>query len=296
MERRFATMGTTAHVIVLGGSWSLTAVAQRHLEDLDARWSRFRSDSEVSRLNALTGAHVATSAETALLVRRMVEAWELTGGLCDASVHDAVVAAGYDRTFGLLARAGSPSAPAADDLVPRVPGMGGVTSGARWVHLPAGTRVDPGAIGKGLAADLVAEELIAAGADGVLVNVGGDLRVAGSGPDGGWRVAVEGPLGGHAATLTLVHGAVATTTGARRRWATGSRSPAHHVIDPRHGAPAADPQRSVTVAAAEGWLAEALATAAFLDPGSSALAHAAATLEVDPDHRVRDLLDRRAAA
>ncbi len=318
METRFPTMGTTAHVVVLGGRRSLATAAQRRLEDLDARWSRFRPDSEVSRLNAAAGAHVPTSAETALLVRRMVDAWELTAGLCDASVHDAVLAAGYDRTFAALPPAGSPPngsfqdflgmpqkswneqgcgarTPAADDLARPVPGMAGVTTGARWVHLPAGTRVDPGAIGKGLAADLVAEELIAAGADGALINVGGDLRAAGTAPQGGWRVAVEGPLGGHAATLTLNEGAVATTTGARRRWATADGT-AHHVLDPRTGSPACDPQRSITVAAAEGWLAEALATAAFLDAGTHALAHAAAALEVGHDHRVRDLLDDRRVA
>ena len=108
VETRFPTMGTTAHVVVLGGRRSLATAAQRRLEDLDARWSRFRPDSEVSRLNAAAGAHVPTSAETALLVRRMVDAWELTAGLCDASVHDAVLAAGYDRTFAALPPAGSP--------------------------------------------------------------------------------------------------------------------------------------------------------------------------------------------
>lgn len=325
MELRFAVMGTTAHVLVLGGPVTVVGGVRERLHDLDRRWSRFRPDSELSRLNRTTGHHVPASPETALLVRRMVEAWELTAGLCDASVHDAVVAAGYDRTFARLPR----RAVGTLGLAAPPPGMAGVTAGDRWVHLPAGTRIDPGAIGKGLAADLAAVEALDAGARGVLVNVGGDLVAAGEAPAGGWRVAVEGPLGGHAATLALHDGAVATTTGARRRWATvrsshgappsraadalerspsaaaacsfvaerlprpGDRAPAeeaHHVIDPITGRPAHRPERSVTVAAAHGWLAEALATAEFLDLASSALRHAGAALEVGAAMTVRDLL------
>jgi len=62
---------------------------------------------------------------------------------------------------------------------------------ATTVRLPAGTGFDAGGIGKGLAADLVTTEAIAAGADGICVNLGGDLRVAGTGPDGAWTVGIE---------------------------------------------------------------------------------------------------------
>src|SRR5204862_328066 len=65
----------------------------------------------------------------------------------------------------------------------------------REVRLPAGTGFDPGGIGKGLAADMVVAETMAAGAAGVCVNLGGDLRVTGLDPtDAAWTVAVEYPL------------------------------------------------------------------------------------------------------
>ena len=86
----------------------------------------------------------------------------------------------------------------------------------------AGVGFDPGGIGKGFAADLVLDELLAEGAGGACVNLGGDVRVGGLGPDGGdWTVTVEDPrdpAGPPLVTLLLADGAVATSSRCRRRW------------------------------------------------------------------------------
>ena len=119
------------------------------------------------------------------------------------------------------------------------------------------------------------------------MNVGGDLRVSGTAPQGGpWAVAVPHPHGGQAATLELTEGAAATSSPLRRAWQVGGR-PAHHLIDPHTGQPADTGILQVTVVAAEAWRAEVAAKAAFLAGLPDALALAtrlgAEALVVDQD-------------
>ena len=136
------------------------------------------------------------------------------------------------------------------------------------VRLPAGLGFDPGGIGKGLAADLVSDELVRAGADGVCVNLGGDLRVRGSAPDGrAWTVSVDHP--GQRTPIALVglaDGAVATSTTLRRRWVVDGVA-RHHLIDPRTGAPSSSDLALVAVVAGSAWMAEVLAKGVLLRGG-----------------------------
>jgi len=282
-ERRFHAMGSDAHVIVVGGPDGLADELERMVAELEQRWSRFLSTSEVSRLNDLAGTPVAVHPQTRLLVARAVEAWHITGGSFDPTVLGAVVRAGYDTSLDgrLDGRAGARTA-GASDLVVACTDITVDHAGGR-VRLPAGTGFDPGGIGKGLAADLVAEAAVAAGATGVCVNLGGDLRVTGCAPNGGsWNVAVEHPTrDAPLAVLDVASGAVATSTTLRRRW-TVDGVHRHHLVDPRSGEPSTSDLELVTVIAGAGWHAEVLATASMLrgadrafdllTPGTHALA------------------------
>jgi thiamine biosynthesis lipoprotein len=123
--------------------------------------------------------------------------------------------------------------------------------------------VDPGGIGKGLAADLVAVELLDAGAAGCLVNVGGDLRALGRSPtDAGWVVTVPDPYrpGAELLRAALPEGGVATSSRLERRWRAGGIE-VHHLIDPSTGAPANGDIVAATVVAAQAWEAEVLVKA-----------------------------------
>ena len=100
-EIHFPAMGSSAHVIVVGGHPSLPARARRSLDALERAWSRFLPDSEVSLLNASPGSRCAVSPETRLLVRRAIEGYRFTAGRFDPTVLPAVIAAGYDRDFGV---------------------------------------------------------------------------------------------------------------------------------------------------------------------------------------------------
>jgi thiamine biosynthesis lipoprotein len=251
--------------------------ARARIDELERRWSRFLADSELCRLNRAAGSPVLVSAETFDLVALAVAAWHRTEGLFDPTVLSAMVANGYDRSFDLLAdgaddRVSVPDRPA--------PGCGGIdldrTLGA--VTLPPGVGLDLGGIAKGRAADLVAGELLEAGAAGVCVNLGGDLRVAGSGPGtDGWVVGIDDPfdLGTTAWTIALARGAVVTSARTRRRW-RASGADRHHLVDPATGGPADSGVAAVTVVGAEAADAEVLAKTALI-----AGAEAGATLLVE---------------
>jgi FAD:protein FMN transferase len=284
----FPAMGSEASVYVVEGPASLVERARARIEALEGLWSRFRPASELTRLNDSAGGHPRrVSPETFELIRRGIEAWRMTGGLYDPTVLGDVLRAGYTTSFDEL-RGG-----------PRPAGESGLTRGAgdieldlrtRSVRLPAGVGFDPGGIGKGLAADLVVADLLAAGAAGACVNLGGDVRAAGTPPEESWAIAIEHPTRPTPiAVAQLRDGAVATSSRLRRCWST-SQGVAHHLIDPRRGAPSDTTVGAATVIAARGWHAEAFAKAAFL-AGPSGLATfdrlGVAVVLVDVDGEIR---------
>jgi thiamine biosynthesis lipoprotein len=255
-------MGTSAHVVVVADDPTpLLHRARRRLAELEARWSRFRGDSEISRLNAATGRSVVVSTDTLTLLSRSVQGWRRTGGLFDPTVHAALVGHGYDRDLALVQARPA----AAIRLSGPAPGCAGIEIDpvASAVRLPPEVTVDPGGIGKGLAADLVAAELLHDGAAGCLVNVGGDLRAAGAPPTpDGWVVTVPDPLRTDEELLraALPEGGVATSSRLERRWRIGEAE-VHHLIDPFTGTPAEADVALATVFAAQAWEAEALVKA-----------------------------------
>lgn len=273
VSRVFRAMGTDCELTVYGvGAAEFAAMGVQRVELLEQCWSRFRPSSELTNLNSLAGSGpVNVSDDLLTLVDIMLEAWKSTGGLFDPTVINSMNALGYDRDFASVIARDAIAAVTAQ--VTRAPGMGDVLidEEAMTVSLPAGVGVDPGAIGKGLAADIIVEELMNAGADGVLVNLGGDIVFAGSpGSDAPWVIAILDerlPLDSGDRVVRHLefetgtdHGAVATSTTLKRVWANGR----HHVIDPRTGNVARTDLVQATIAASTGWWAEVAATTALL--------------------------------
>lgn len=254
-ELRFPAMGSQAHLII-DGPPELAEQGRERVAQLERRWSRLVPGSEISRLNIHAGRTLVVSDDTVLLVERAIEAWRLTGGTFDPTVLGDVIRAGYDRPIDEVPADG----PAPWN--PCLPGCTDVRVDGNEVTFPAGTGFDPGGIGKGLAADIVATELRAAGAGAVCVNLGGDVRVSGR-PAGesGWTIAVEHldtaePI----ALVGLADGAVTTSTTLLRRWRQDGILK-HHLIDPFTGEPADTDLELVSVVAGEAWFAEVLAKA-----------------------------------
>jgi thiamine biosynthesis lipoprotein len=219
--------------------------AEAELERLEQVLSRFRPDSELSRLNR-DGRSSAASPDLVRVVELALAAREATGGRFDPTVHDALVAAGYDRTFEEVPA----EAPAVSD---RGVACGGVVRvDGQTIELEPGTHLDLGGIGKGYAVDRVAESLAVAGP--CLVGAGGDIAVRG----GSWPIGVADGL-----TLELSRGGIATSGRDRRCWVRGGEE-LHHLIDPSTGRPAESDLVRVTVVADSAADAEVLAKAAFL--------------------------------
>ena len=266
----WAALGTSVHLVVTAPDRRDAArvAVEAVLGRIDLAASRFRPDSELARVNTAGGEWVPVSRTLAQALRVALDAAAWTDGLVDPTVGAALVDLGYDRTFAEV--------PAQDPrpviTVRTVTGWRRVELDERGlrVRVPAGTVVDLGATAKGLAADWAAAEAAAAAGCGVLVNLGGDLAVAGEPPAEGWSVTV-----GDQATLdlspgsepeqvvTVRAGAVATSSLAARRWRRGGTD-LHHLIDPRVGQPSCGLFRTVSVAASTCRLANAASTAAVI--------------------------------
>ena len=246
-----SALGTTARVVV----WpphelprALDAV-DRQLLALDQQASRFREDSEISQVNSSESHTLFLSEGLAELLATAVAAAELTAGLVDPTVGDALIAMGYDRDFSSVPKS-RPDAPAVGTPAP---GWASIELDGRLLRRPAGMVLDLGATAKGVGSDrsaIAARRSMDGG--GVLVSLGGDLAVAGESPLGGWPILVaEDPIGDERPSAHVVRfsrGGVATSSVLCRRWRRGDRT-LHHIIDPRTGEPAQGRWRTATVAA-----------------------------------------------
>jgi thiamine biosynthesis lipoprotein len=275
-------LGTSARVAAWPpcGLAAVLAAVDAELDRLDRQASRFRADSEVSRIHRAPGPVHRVSDGLAEAIRVALAAAQWTGGLTDPTVGAALIALGYDRDFAAIGP-GMPPPPAGPDPVP---GWRSVRLHGTALRLPAGTVLDLGATGKGLGSDRAATAAgRACGQGGVLVSLGGDIMVDGLPPRGGWPVAVAdscdlgggtpadtvgglagNPGGGPPGQLVrLAAGGLATSSVTCRQWQRDGQ-PVHHIIDPRTGSPAYGPWRTVSVAAASCAEANAAATAAIV--------------------------------
>jgi thiamine biosynthesis lipoprotein len=209
------------------------------LNETEISLSRFRSDSELCRLNR-RGTLVA-GRRLLEAVRAATLAYEWSGGILDPRVIGALESFGYRNSLP-DGKIPSTSVPEPLEPVDMRTWMDGNTG---RVRLPLGVRLDLAGVGKALGIGWAARQL--AGHAGFLVDVGGDIVALGTDErEEPWRVAVDhgGVVGEFAGTFL----AVATSTTTRRKWKAGGRA-AHHLIDPRTGAPSQSDLLYATVAA-----------------------------------------------
>jgi len=245
----------------------------------DAAMSRFRDDSELTRVNRRSPGAVPMSR---LLVRALVaadRAVRITTGRFDPRIVDALERIGYAGVP--QAASGVPQAASGERSLRTSPARV-LDRRGRAGPVALATPVDLGGIGKGLALRWAARALdhfLESGPEisGYLLDAGGDVAAAGA-PGGRdpWQVGVEDPAGGDEPIAVIAirdRGAVATSSIRRLRWTHDGRA-VHHLIDPRTGEPGGDGLVAVTVAAADPAWAEVWSKALFLEgrPGIAALA------------------------
>lgn len=265
---RFPALGTTVEVMVTERAALPIAerVVREHLRAIDAAASRFRPDSELSRLQRRAGAAVAVSPLLFEALTVALRAAELTDGLVDPTVGQAVCALGYDRDFRVLDR----DQPRPAEPTGRAPGWWRVrliADDPPRVIVPRGVRVDLGATVKAWVTDRAAKHAASESGCGVLVGVGGDIAVAGPAPADGWPITVTddhaGPGLAPHATISVRSAAVATSGITSRTWVRGGRR-VHHIVDPRTGDVPELVWRAVSVAAATCADANTASTAAIV--------------------------------
>jgi FAD:protein FMN transferase len=247
------------------------AAARAEVAACEVALSRFRPDSDLSRLNAAGGRWTGVDHRLVDALALSLRARTDTSGRFDPTVLPALVAAGYDASF--------------EQLVERLPRpSAGWRAGARIeidreacrARLEQGTAVDLGGIGKGFAAERALDAMQDAwpGITGGLLDLGGDLALRGAPPERGpWRIRVADPRrSGHAVGVLLVEsGGIATSGRDVRRFGPGRTL--HHLIDPATGMSAAQGPLAVTVVAPDPAEAEAHATALAISSPGDAEAH-----------------------
>ncbi len=241
----------------------LTAAAQdlvALLDRVDRAASRFRDDSALSIANQRAGRPTPVPALLVDLVGAALDAARQTDGAVDPTLGLAMRRIGYDRDIAQLV-ADAEEGPAPD---PQPGGWRGVRLHREvgLLTVPAGRALDLGATAKAWTADHAARTLAERYRTGVLVELGGDLAVAGHRP-GGWCIQVAERAGGDGQLVVIHGGGLTTSTTTVRRWRRGSRA-MHHIVDPATGLPAAGPWRTVSVAAPSAFAANVASTAAIV--------------------------------
>lgn len=292
----FQAMGTDCRILLDGVDEDLAATAAEaatdEVERLEQKYSRYRPDSTLSRINRACGAGGAVDldAETAFLLDYAERARDLSDGA-------------FDITSGILRhvwRDGADRTTVEADLARLMPlvGFDKLHRSDRSLRFAmAGMEIDLGGLVKEYAADRAAEACRRAGAPFGLVDLGGDVAVVGAQADGRpWEIEPKTPPGGSASlgTFRLEAGGVATS-GDYERWTMVGGKRCSHILDARTGRPASG-LSSVTVIADTALLAGTLATIAILRGVSSVEwleARDVAHLVMDGEGRIlADQLDR----
>jgi FAD:protein FMN transferase len=261
---RFRAMASPCEVLIDTTDPALArhlgALAQAEALRVERKFSRYRADNIVHRINQSNGAAITVDDETAALLDYADACWRLSEGR-------------FDITSGILRRAWRfdggdrvPAPEAVEALLTHI-GWGKLIWTRPHLRLRPGMEIDFGGIGKEYAVDLTVRQLHAQDRPSALVNYGGDLAATGPRADGrGWIVGVEDPehRAVARASFELKHGGLATSGDTRRFVLHGGRRYGH-ILDPRDGWPVKDAPRSVTVAANSCTEAGLLATLAMLN-------------------------------
>lgn len=285
-HRSFRSLGTQIDLWIGGvperRALSALADAEEFVLDFDDRLSRFKRDSELSRLNRDQRETVEISPLMLRLLDASLWAAEASGGLVDPTIAKSLRRAGYTRS-----RDGAEPASLAQALAaqPRTR-VAQPNPDSRWreisldrsamtVSRPFGIELDSGGCGKGLAADMIDERwrLQLGSAARWVIDCGGDVRIGGTGP--AIDVGIEPPVGDLIAERTAAplsvrvnEGAVATSGLGQRIWRNPDGSFAHHLIDPASGRPAWTGVAGITQLAPTALIAETMAKMALLSgPG-----------------------------
>jgi len=264
VNHAFHAMGSPCHLQFYAVSRQQAQEAkllvQQRLEQLEQRYSRYRDDSLISKINRASGSAKATKIdpETAALLAYAEQCFQESDGL-------------FDVTSGILGKAWSLNKtvlPSEQQLrqYQKLIGWKKVEWSQKSVYLPeAGMQLDFGGIVKEYAADSIAQLLKNKGITSGIVELGGDIKVIGPRPSGeGWPVAIRNPLeqNKQSLQLTIKQGALASS-GDYERFQLIDGVRYSHILNPKTGMPTTG-LRAVSILSEHCVVAGSIATLAML--------------------------------
>lgn len=252
-----------------------TRIVEELMGEVSRAASRFREDSDLSRVNAAAGALVPVSSLAISLLDVALDAARRTDGAVDPTVGALLLGAGYVDDIEVVRAAGPAHAHTLQ--VSADWSAVAIDHELRLVGVPAGVRLDLGATAKAWTVDEAVRRVHARLGHAVLVGIGGDLAVAGVG-ESPWHVDVSEVAGGPVHQVDVTYGGLATSSVLSRAW-TSDRGTEHHVIDPVTGRPAVGSVRTATVWAPTAVAANTWSTAAIVWGASAALRLCAAGVD-----------------
>lgn len=260
----FAALGTTIEVGTQPWKREALSLVRQVMVDIDEGCSRFRSDSDLTRVNTNPGRWVPVGPVLIAAVNVAVEASDSTDGLVNPCLGRTLRSLGYDADLGEVLERPGTGVSTAVHTVPRRDAWREVEiDPAGAIRIPADVELDLGATGKAFAADLAALTVNDQLGIDVAVSAGGDVRIVNTSGEP-WPIDIaERPEESAHDRVTMVEGGIATSSTTRRRW-TQAGIVRHHLIDPRTGQPCSGPWRTVTASGPTATAANTAATAAIV--------------------------------
>lgn len=231
-------------------------------EKYDTMFSATNTDSELYKLNHANGQPFTVSSETANLIQEGIHYSELSGGAFDLTIEP--VSALWDF------KADKPTVPSSDAIAQVVSHVDytkvDIQDNTVTLEDPE-AGIDLGAIAKGYIADQVKTYLKKQGIKHAIINLGGNVDVIGTKPDGSkYNIGIQKPFdeSGEAITSVQLKDQTVVTSGIYERYFKKNGKLYHHILDPRTGYPCENNLYSVSIITDSSTKADALSTTCFL--------------------------------
>lgn len=231
---------------------------EQRVNQLDAALSRTQQAGDLYKLNHANGQPTEVSDDTYTALEKALEYAEMTNGAFDPTM------APLTDLWGIGTERQQVPAQSDIDAALQTVGTQHVHENGDAVTLDSGSKIDLGGIAKGYAADLCADILKSADADGLLV-LGGNIYAVGTNEGKDWNIGIADPdEPTDTVAAVAVHDLSVVTSGDYERYFEQDGVRYHHIFDPKTGYPAASGLRSVTVIDENSTRADALTTALFV--------------------------------
>lgn len=259
--RDFFAMNTYIRLEAYGdGAEDALALAQARVEELEGLWSVADETSDIYAVNHSGGQPVSVNEDTAEIVSFTLEMAEETGGALEPTIYPVLTAWGFTTEEHRV-----PSQEEITELFASVD-YRKVSVDGNTIQLEPGMMLDLGAVGKGYASDEVATLLREEGVTSALLDLGGNIVMIGSRPDGSdWRLGLQSPFENDTVGVLTASDCAVVTSGNYENFFTADDGTIYgHIIDPATGYPVSNDLASVTIVAGDGKLCDALSTSLFV--------------------------------